>query len=370
MATTPIPALTKFDAKIFNPQAFGKYMETIPQLKKNEFLKAGILTGDANVRQALSNQTGTYTARIPMYGLIDGDPINYDGETDITATATKTYHQDVVVVGRAKAWTEKDFSEDITGRVGFMDNIARQISHYWDTVDQNTILAILEGIYKMSTGNSNKDKEFVDNHTLDITGAGTTEDPGVVGAATLNTAIQKASGDNKNIFTLAIMHSVVATNLENLKVLSYAKYNDTDGLQRDVALATWNGRTVIIDDSVPTGTISTSGSSGEPGYIAEGTSYTTYLFGQGAFIYEDLGAEVPYEMHRDPKTAGGLNTLYTRQRKVFAPRGISFTGASLAKLSPTDAELKEGANWTLINDGANNVINHKSIAIARIISRG
>ena len=73
-----------------------------------------------------------------MRGLLDGDAVNYDGQTDITATSTKTFEQGVVVVGRAKAWVEKDFSYDITGGVDFMQNIAEQVGEYWDGVDQGS----------------------------------------------------------------------------------------------------------------------------------------------------------------------------------------------------------------------------------------
>ena len=41
------------------------------------------------------------------------------------------------------------------------------------------------------------------------------------------------------------MHSQVATNLENLQLLEYLKYTDANGIQRDLTLATLNGRTVI-----------------------------------------------------------------------------------------------------------------------------
>ena len=80
-------------------------------------------------------------------------------------------------------------------------------------------------------------------------------------------------------------------------------------------------------------------------------------------------------MNRDPKTNGGEDTLYTRQRKVFAPYGISYEKASQTSLSPTDTELKNGANWALVHSGEatasqRSYINHKAIPIARIFSRG
>ena len=77
----------------------------------------------------------------------------------------------------------------------------------------------------------------------------------------------------------------------------------------------------------------------------------TYVLGEGAISYEDIGAKVPYEMSRDPKTDGGVDTLYTRQRKVFAPYGISYEKKSQTTLSPTKAELENGTNWVLVHSG-------------------
>ncbi len=363
----------KFDLKSFNERAFGKYVDTIPKTKTNELVKSKALQPNSQIKQAFSGQTGVVYAVIPMYGRIDGTPLNYDGKTDIEATSTTTYERGVIVTGRAKAWVESDFAEDVTGGAGFMSNVAKQVAEYWDEIDQDTILAILNGIFSMTGANNLK---FVDGHTYDATAIGT----GLVGASTLNTAIQKASGDKKKKFTIAIMHSAVATNLENLKLLAYMTYTDAQGIERQLELATWNGRAVIIDDGMPTeevAAVDAVGTEGTEGYVpaqAAYTKYTTYVLGNGAFDFEDIGAEVPFAMTRDEKTNGGQTYLYSRQRKVFAPYGISFTKSSMATNSPTDDELANGSNWTLVNDGgtgnARKYIDHKAVPIARIISRG
>ena len=80
-------------------------------------------------------------------------------------------------------------------------------------------------------------------------------------------------------------------------------------------------------------------------------------------------------MARDPKTNGGQDTLYTRQRKCFAPFGLSYEKTNQATLSPTSAELQNGANWTLVHSGEaqaaqRSYINHKAIPIARILTKG
>ena len=59
------------------------------------------------------------------------------------------------------------------------------------------------------------------------------------------------------------------------------------------------------------------------------------------------------------------------QQKATQPR----KKASQATNSPTDTELAMGANWTLVHSGEGNAadrsyIDHKAIAICRIISKG
>lgn len=350
-----MPAI--FDAKYFNAEVFGKYVDTIPKLKRNELLKSGAIVMNDRIKTMLSEQTGGNIVTTPMLGLIGGVPVNYDGNTDITDNTTKTFSHTRVVVGRANAWTEKDFSYDITGGVNFMDNVAKQVSGYWDDIDQATLLAILDGIFGM-TGADNK--KFVDEHTFDISGE---TEGNTFGVTTLNNALQKAVGENKANFSLAIMHSQVATNLENLQLLEYLKYTDKNGVTRNLQMATVNGRTILIDDSMPVEEITD-----EAGNY---TKYTTYVLGKGAFELTNAGVKVPFEMDRNPKVNGGQDTLYSRQRNCFAPYGISFTNKNMKSLSPTDAELKDGRNWELVKSADNSeTINHKAIPIARIITRG
>ena len=354
-----------FNAKNFNGEVFQKYIETIPNTKRNELIRSRAIRQRPDLVQAMSDQTGGNYITTPLMGLISGStPTNYDGSTDIDPKGTDTYTHSRVVVGRSNGWTEKDFSYDITGGTDFMENVARQVSEYWDEIDQATLVHILNGVFNMT---DTAGAAFVASHTNDVTKRVNSEGiSGAVDGTTLNTTMQRACGDNKSRFSLAIMHSVVATNLENLKLLVYLKYNDENGMERELALGTLNGRLVLVDDDMPVTKV-TIGSE-------QMTAYTTYVLGDGSIEYTDCGAKVPYEMDRDPKVNGGEDTLYSRQRKCFAPYGINFTKKQMATLSPTDAELENGANWELVNNGqsgdAKKYINGKAIAIARIISLG
>ena len=462
-----------FDHKYFNEEAFGKYMSVVPNVKLNKLRESRAITSDKRLADAFVNksQTGSVYATLPYYGLIGGEPENYDGSTDIVPASTETFKQGVFTYGRAKAWTEADFSYDVTAGVDFTANVRSQINRYWNDVDQDVFLSILEGIFKMdNTGSGNvlaANAEFVSKHTYDITNKTDKE----VGATTLNTAIQQACGDNKQKFSMLFCHSVVSTHLENLNLLQYLKYTDENGIQRDLGLGSWNGRLVVIDDSMPTKevvvtpsvstvkvtAVATAGdkftvcgteiewvsgtatgnqiklptsdtaakeataiqtflsgiTTGEiakftwtvdgdtvtgtqktsaPGAVfsasvaagastfaatitanatesVEKTEYTTYVLGEGAIGFEQVGAMVPYEMVRNALTNGGQTSLVSRKRNAVSVAGISYTKAVQSSNSPTNTELKNGSNWSLVCNNTN-AINHKAVPLARILSFG
>ena len=364
--------MAKFDAKSFNEKAFGKYMSAVPNMKLNKLKESRAVVGDARLRDTFKNntQTGTVYAVLPYFGLIGGEAQNYDGVSNLTPGRTDTFEQGVFTYGRMMGWTEADFSYDVTGGVDFMANVRRQINEYWNGIDQDILLSVLKGVFGMSGtgtgGVKTANAEFVTAHTYDISASAEdkkTDDTMMVGPTTLNTAIQQACGDHKQKFSLVICHSSVATHLENLNLLTYLKYTDANGIERDLGMATWNGRLVIIDDSMPV-EVKNVGSTG--GNVS---LYTTYVLGEGAIGLEEVGAKVPYEMIRDAKTRGGEDTLISRRRNAISVGGVSYLKAQQATNSPTNAELENGKNWSLVSNETG-CISHKAVPIARIISRG
>lgn len=461
-----------FDHKIFNGEVFKGFVDRIPNPNRNELIKSRAIRPRPDLAAAMADQAGGNYMTSTLTGVLDStEAQNYDGNNDMAAKESYNFAHSRVVVGRMNAWVERDFSYDLTGNHDHLEDVAEQVGEYWYGVDQNTLVHILNGVFRMVDDEGVK---FTAAHTYDVTAK--TNSDGVLGCmdgTTLNTAMQRACGDNKGKFSLAIMHSAVATNLENLKLLTYLKYTDKDGIARDLTIGTLNGRTVLIDDGMPvtetittqavkgvhTITVGTAGVTGDtltvdgiaytfgtatsttkktlavgssaadqasalktvlaaqydgiftvtvsgavvtltqiiggngdlPVVAVTGTVkataattttgvagvktevYTTYVLGDGAIEYTDCGARVPYEVDRDPARHGGEDTLYSRQRKSFAPYGISFTKAVMAKLSPTDEELENGANWELVSTleaSDKRYIAHKSIPIARIKSRG
>ena len=344
--------MAAFDNKIFNADVFQKYVNSVPDLKRDMLISSGVLRENKRLKMALKEGVGGNYITEPYKGLLGGDALNYDGNTDLTATSRDTYKQGKVVIGRMKMWSEKDFSYDITGGVDFKAT-AGEVAKYLKDLNQGLMIKILKGIFAMSDSAS---AAFVTNHTYDISEE-TTDNK--ADQTTLNKAMQKACGDNKSAFALAIVHSQVATNLENLNLLENLKYTDKNGIERDLGLYTWNGRLLLIDDDMPVTT------------ATGGSVYTSYVLGKGAFEYCDIGAKVPYEYDRDTKLAGGTDYIACRERVLFAPAGISFKASGMAGNSPTDDELQSATSWELIkNAGGTGVFPHKAIPIAQIKSLG
>lgn len=385
--------MAKFDSKSWNPEVWEKYMRKVPNTKENSLIKNGLLNAKPNMTARLRDEVGGNYFTEPVKGLLDGQVLNYDGVTDLTATSRDTFEQGKIIIGRMKGWTEKDFSTELTGE-DFMP-LAEEVKEYYDNVDQTDILSILKGIFAMTDTGT----DFVAKHTYKVDKE--------LDATDMNKALQKASGDKKKVYSVAFMHSLVATNLENLNLLNFLKYTDSNGIERDLTIGTYNGKLVVVDDEMPTAdgydaaTVSTpnalkvvaSGATAgqinladvkkasfypanvkENDYVVAATEYTTYVLGNQFFDYDNVGVKVPNEMARDPKTNGGVDTLYTRQRKLFVPKWISFTKASMQTNSPTPAELANGANWEVVNNGKSGkdkaYVNHKLIPVVQIISRG
>lgn len=387
----------KFRDKIFNENVFEKYLRTLPSTKENSLIKNGLFTVVNKYKSKMSEQAGGYFVTEPIKGRIGGDPVNYDGNTDIgVGTERPTYLQTKICYGRANVWGEYDFATELTGE-NFMAE-AQEVKDYWDGERQKTVLSILKGIFSM-TGGANG--EFVEKHTYEVDGN--------LEADTLNRASQKALGDKKQNLGIMFTHSAVSTNLEGLNLINFLKYTDADGIERDLTIGTYNGKLVVVDDDMPSTEVAStyapstdttvqdgktyytrSGSAGAYTYsvvsnptgnpstssyyemTAEGyTTYTSYLFKKGFFEYEDLGVVKPVETVRDAKAKGGKNELISRIREMIVPYLISYKQTS--KISPLNTDFENGANWELVNDGATSdkkYVDDKLIPVVRIISRG
>ena len=302
-------------------------------------LNSGAVQANATIRQLISNGSNVYT--IPFYDVLGGEPDNYDGQTDITTTEPTGSSQSGVVYGRAHGWKDRDFIHDFNSGADPMQQITSQVSRFWDKKRQGTMLGILNGVFSTTDDTGGYLSKW-QQHTYDIS----TEGEGKLGETTMGDALQQAVGDNSDIFSLAWMHSKVAQNLANLQLLTFRKFTDPNGIERQLKIADYNGITVIVDDDCP---------------MSDG-NYTTYALGLGAVQYADAPVKTPVEIHREAKKQGGFEELITRLRETYHPNGFSFA-LPAGCISPTNAQLSAAANWKI-------AVDPKLIPMARIISKG
>lgn len=389
--------MQKFRGKIFNDNVWEKYMKTLPSTKENSLIKNGLFTVVNKYRAKMSEQAGGYFVTEPIKGRIGGNPVNYDGATDIVSSERDTFFQTKICYGRANAWGEDDFVTEVTGE-NFMAE-AQEVKTYWDEERQKIVLSILKGIFSMTGSN-----DFANKHTYEVEGN--------LDADSLNRASQKALGDKKQKLEIMFTHSAVSTNLEGLNLIQFLKYTDADGIERDLTIGTYNGKLVIVDDDMPVEEVEAeyeltsdvaidssktyytrtgSGTSQSPYvYTAVDTpdeddiatyyemtaeaylTYTSYVFQKGFFEFENLGVKTPSELTRDAKTRGGRTELVSRVREMIVPKYISYK--TTTKVSPLNSDFENGANWEVAHNneaGASRVyVDSKLIPVVRIISRG
>ena len=151
---------------------------------------------------------------------------------------------------------------------------------------------------------------------------------------------------------LLFLHSYMYAKYKALGLVDYNKYTVTNALAGDVNLPSIGGFIPVVSDRF---TADTS---------KQNVVYKTYMIGAGAFLTCDkTNYEDPYYADYDPETKAGIRKLYTKQGYVLHPNGFSIDQNKVAKESPTNTELGNKANWSL-------VYNHKNIRMGMIKSNG
>lgn len=239
-------------------------------------------------------------------GVLKKNPELYEHFSPTTGInyATLKDGRGVPVIARARAWVEKDFIDDpflyliYVLKIPYDEAIACYTGLQMQEVYMQSVIAILKGIY-----NSNA----LHNVKTDI-------------ITDINKIRDIMSDDRYSLYTSVLVPYSLAD--------SWRLYNK---------------RFVIF-------------------YKAPANDTSIYLLGKNFFDYADVGTLESYEMGRNPAFKGGRDTLFVRQRKCFVPYGFSYIKANQELLCPTDEELANGNNWTLI-DG----INIDDIPIHRVL---
>lgn len=330
----------------YDEDIFNKVYTTEPDPTTLVLLESGAVVEDSQIANLIADGGNYFT--MPFYKTLEGNEVNYDGVTDITADGNDSGIFHGVVYGRAKGWKAVDFVKDFS-TADPMRAILNQVQKWKSKKMQTRLIGILNAVLGITGTGATASWE---NHKKDICSATSTiTDDNKISLTTLRSLAREANGDQANGYALAIMHSEVAGRLEDLQVTNFYRYNK-DGMEYDVNVGRSGNLMILVTDEVPA----------EVNQTTNATEYTTYVLGKGAIATANAPVDRPSEVSRDPSKQGGMSYLWTRYRHCFHPYGFSFEMANLP-VSPTDAQLSTSANWSIVYDP-------KTIYIASVKTNG
>lgn len=301
-------------ADVIVPEVFNPYViERTAEL--SALVKCGIIVRDEELdKLALA---GGRLINMPYWKDLNGDDEVLDDNGALTPGKITAGQDVAALLMRGKAWSVNDLATALSGDDP-MKAIGDLVAEYWARQRQKTLLAVLKGVFASSTMSGNvHDISSLEGDLAKINGTS------FIDAKT-------KLGDASDKLTAVAMHSTVFAELEKQNLIQYIPNS-----QGVVDFPSYLGRKVIVDDGCP----------------KDGDVYTTYLFGQGAIGEGNGAAPVPTETDRD--SLAGEDILINRQHFLLHPRGVKFTDSSVAKKSPSNAELADQANWNRVYENKN-----------------
>lgn len=287
---------------------------------RTPIIASGIVQQDSSIMDLIGEKGNVAT--IPIYKPLNAnesgmEALNNDGMTDNTPTEISGDKQTCMLIQRMKAFKAKDFTKELTG-ADPMTQIRNKIAGYYSQVWEIELMNIASAVLGVST---------LSNHVLDLA----TQSKSIE-AGTIYDAEQAALGDMAEGLGLLVMHSMIYKEYKKMDMVDFDKYVVEGVIQKEITLPTIAGKHVLVTDN----------------FTKSGTTYLTYLFGEGAFLSCDKNNyKNQYTTNYDPETSAGIEKFYTKQGKVLHPNGLSLAVDNIAKESPTKTELGTAANWSL-----------------------
>lgn len=312
MATGP---LTKV-SDIVVPEIFTPYVQQITE-EKSRLVQSGALATNDFLNGFLAG--GGITGNVPGFKDLDNDAdlVSTDDVADIIAAdfgagtpatrldstplKTGTATEINVRLSRNNSWSSADLAAALAG-ADPMDSIANRVGYYWTRRLQAVFIATINGVIADNVANDSGD------YQNDVSGSTFTDGVTNISAeAIIDTAV--TMGDSMQGLTMMMVHSIVFSRMQKNNLIDFIP--DARG---EVAIATFMGREVIVDDSMP----------------VTSNVYDTWLFGAGAVGLGTGSPKVATEVARYAAAGngGGQEVLHNRVEWTLHPVGHAYTGTS------------------------------------------
>ncbi len=303
--------------------------------ERSELIQSGILRAEPEF-SALANGGGS-KIDMPFWQDLTGADEVLSDTSPLTAAKITTAKDIATLHQRGKAWATNTLAKWMAGDDP-MAAIADRLADYWERRRQALILSTLKGVFLASDASMDGNKSVI-HHT---TGGGpATASESFTGKTFIDA--KQLLGDVGTRLTAMIVHSAVEANLRKQDLIDFIV--SRDGITQ---IPVFQGLRVLIDDTTPSETIDSD------------VVYTSYLFGQGAFGLGEADINTPVEgghgteaLEFTRTALAHTTTLIQRERTIIHPRGVAFQSASVAGLTPTNAELETSTNWARVFEAKN-----------------
>jgi hypothetical protein len=303
-------------ANVIVPEVFTQYtME--PSIYRSRFFNSGALVMDQNISNLLAGGGETYN--LPYWKDTVGTTGDVPSETvDATVNAITSGKQVFRKQTREKVWGANDISSVFAGSDG-INAAAAKVAQYWGQAFDQLAIKTMQGVI---AENIDADSSDLCNVTASVF-----DDDGVITAqALLGENGTLGRGDDLNgEFSTILVHPNTYALMRKQDLIDFVPIS---GQARPVPF--YMNMSVIVDRNAP----------------VNSTLYDTYILKSGALRFGQTDMNyLPTEIYRNPKAGFGIDELYTRRVFGIHPGGFQWLEASVAGVTPTDAELINEANW-------------------------
>ena len=356
------------------PEIFTPYVQQLTE-EKARLVQSGVLARNTMIDGMLAGAGITFN--VPSFQDLDADdedriatdtPSGFNetgvvvgsgtGTLDPTPFKTQTSQEIAVRLSRNASWSSMDLAADLAG-ADPMDSIASRVAMYWTRRLQRAFIATVQGVSKdNAAAPSGTDTHTAGDMVVDIASTGFTDGVTNFSAeAFIDTAV--TMGDSMEMLSAIMVHSIVYARMQKNNLIDFIP--DARG---ETEIPTFQGREVIVDDGMPSGTgvVRGDGSAGASGM------FESWVFGAGAL---QLGVGTPKVATEVDRKAGagngsGQDILYSRAQWAIHPVGHAYIGTA-PNGGPSNAatanNLNAAGSWSRVWP------ERKQIKMARLVTR-
>lgn len=352
-------------ADVIVPQIFDPYMQNITE-EKTEIINSGAVASDSSIVAHLNG--GGLTFNTPswrdlandvedtmtdnyddVYGATFGTPDNFAQNTNSYPKKNGSLMEVSVRMMRHQSWSSVELAGVLAGSDP-QNAIAQRVGAYWARRRQAAFIALMAGLFADNAAAPTGAGEHVLNDlTYDASGAVFQAGQTDFNAVNFLRACL-TMGDSQNDLGLVLMHSIVYHKAQVGNLIQFR----TDSNNPDaIAVPTFLGRRVIVDDAMPT---------------PDGKVFETWIFGNGAVRFGAGAVDQPSEVERHARAGkgAGQDVLHTRVCWCFHPVGYRYNGTA-PNGGPTNAATTN--NLAHLDSWFRVYPERKQIKIARLITR-